>query len=160
MDRSRRPQIATSKGFTLLELCVAMLFILVTTAFAIPVVTSSLNAYRLNSAVTSVTAAIQSTRYQAISAGYPYSVVFDKAAATYQIKSDPNNVGVFANVGNPIPFGRANWMSQSTTFVFRPGGAVQSPQAAANGTTTMTVTYNSKIETIMVSGYGRIQVTP
>ena len=160
MDRSRRLQIAKWQGFTVIELCVAMLFILVTTAFAIPVVTSSLNAYRLNQAVTSVSAAIQSTRYQAIATGYPYSVVFDKAGATFQIKNDPTNVGTFVNVGNPVPFGQANWMNQSTTFVFRPGGAVQSPQAAANGTTTMTVTYNGKTETITVSGYGRIQVTP
>jgi Tfp pilus assembly protein FimT len=137
-----------------------MAMALVTTAFSIPVVTSSLNAYRLNSAVMSVTGVIQSTRYRAISAGYPFSVVFDKAAATYQIKSDPNNVGVFANVGNPVPFGRADWMNQSTTFVLRPGGAVQSPQAAANGTTTMTMTYKNTVETIQVSAYGRIQVTP
>jgi Tfp pilus assembly protein FimT len=160
VDCSGQQQIARSKGFTLLELCVVMLFALVTTAFAIPVVTSSLNAYRLNSAVTSMTAAIQSTRYQAISAGYPFSVVFDKAAATYQIKSDPNNTGTFANVGNPVPFGQANAMGQSTTFVLRPGGAVQSPQAAGDGTTTMTMTYNNKVETIQVSAYGRIQVTP
>jgi prepilin-type N-terminal cleavage/methylation domain-containing protein len=160
MDRSARTRAASSKGFSLLELTMVMVIILVTAAFSIPMVTGSLNAYRLNSAVASVTGAIQSTRYQAIQMGYPFQVVFDNAAGTYQIKSDVNDVNNFVNVGSAIPFSQANWMGAATTFTFRPGGAVQSPQAAANGTTTMTVTYKGKVETITVSAYGLIQVTP
>ncbi len=54
-----------------------------------------------------------------------------------------------------------NMMNQNTTITFRPGGAVTSPQALANGNTPMTLTYsNATPEVITVSAYGRINVTP
>jgi len=134
----------------------------VMTAISIPVVKSSLNAYKVSSAVASVTNAVQSTRYRAIATGYPFQVVFTAATSSYQIQSDPTDTGAFANVGNPIVFTAApNMMNQNTTLTFRPGGAVASPQALANGSTPMTLTYsNATPELISVSAYGRINVTP
>jgi prepilin-type N-terminal cleavage/methylation domain-containing protein len=155
VGRSRR-------GFSLLELCVAMGIVGVMTAISLPVVKSSLNAYKVSTAVASVTNAVQTTRYRSISTGYPFQVIFTKATSTYQIQSDPTDTGVFANVGNPIVFTPVlNMMNQNTTLTFRPGGAVASPQALANGSTPMTLTYsNATPELISVSAYGRINVTP
>jgi hypothetical protein len=52
-------------------------------------------------------------------------------------------------------------INQNTTITFRPGGAVQSPQALANGNVPMTLTYTNAIpEVITVSAYGRINVVP
>ena len=149
-------------GFTLLELCVAMGIVAVMTAIALPVVKSSLNAYKVSTAVASVTNAMQTTRYRAISTGYPFQVIFNKATSKYQIQSDPTDTGAFANVGNPIVFTPVpNMMNQNTTITFRPGGAVTSPQALANGNTPMTLRYsNATPELITISAYGRINVTP
>lgn len=157
-----RPAVRCHRGFSLLELCVAMGIAVVMTSIAVPVVRSSLNAYRLNTAVVSVTGAVQTTRYRAIQTGYPFQIVFNRAASTYQILSDPNDVGNFANVGNPVVFSTVpNIINQNTTLTFRPGGAVQSPQALANGTTPMTLTYlNVTPELITVSAYGRTNVIP
>jgi prepilin-type N-terminal cleavage/methylation domain-containing protein len=152
----------SKRGFSLLELCVAMGIVAVMTAISIPVIKSSLNAYKVSSAVASVTNAVQNTRYRSISTGYPFQVIFTKATSSYQILSDPTDTGAFANVGNPIVFTAVpNMMNQNTTLTFRPGGAVASPQALANGSTPMTLTYsNATPELISVSAYGRINVTP
>jgi prepilin-type N-terminal cleavage/methylation domain-containing protein len=151
-----------ARGFTLLELCMTMGIVVVMTAIAVPVVKSSLNAYRLSSGVSSVSGAVQTTRYRAIQAGYPFQIVFTAATSRYQILSDPTDTGAFANVGNAVVFSTVpNMMNQTTTFTFRPGGAVQSPQALANGNTIMTLTYSNAIpEVITVSAYGRINVVP
>ena len=150
------------RGFTLLELCMTMGVVVVMTAIAVPVVKSSLNAYRLSSGVSSVTAAVQTTRYKAIQFGYPFQIVFTAATSNYQILSDPTDTGAFANVGNPVVFTTVpNMMNAITTFTFRPGGAVQSPPALGNGNTIMTLTYSNAIpEVITVSAYGRINVVP
>lgn len=150
----------SARGFTLAELLVTMGIGLVMTAIAVPAVKSTLNSYRLNSAVASVSGSIQSTRYRAIAAGYPFSVTFSKANSTLQVKSDPLNSGTFTNVGGAIPFSSAQVLGQDTVLTFRPGGAVQSPQADANGNTSMTMTYAGKTETLTVSVYGRTNVTP
>jgi prepilin-type N-terminal cleavage/methylation domain-containing protein len=157
-DRASSP----ARGFTMLELTISMGIVAVMTAIAVPVVKSSLNAYRLSSAVSSVTGAVQTTRYRAISTGYPFQVVFTAATSRYQILSDPTDTGAFANVGNPIVFSAVpNMLNQNTTITFRPGGALASPQALANGNTPMTLTYSNAIpELITVSPYGRINVTP
>ena len=152
----------SKRGFSLLELCVAMGIVGVMTAISLPVVKSSMNAYKVSTAVASVTNAVQTTRYRSISTGYPFQVIFTTATSTYQIQSDPTDTGAFANVGNPIVFTAVpNMMNQNTTLTFRPGGAVASPQALANGSTPMTLTYsNATPELITVSAYGRINVTP
>jgi len=154
-------------GFSLAELAVAMGIIGIVTAISIPTVRSSINAYTLNSAVTSITGSIQSTRYRAVEAGYPFAIVVNRASSNYQLQNDPADSGSFANVGNPIPFSSAvNILGSNTTLVFRPGGAVQCPQCAgaqidASGNWVLTVSCgNNPTETITVSPYGRINVTP
>jgi len=150
------------RGFTLLELCVVMGMVAVMTAISIPVIKSSLTSYQVSSAVASLTGAVQTTRYKAIQAGYPFQIVFTAATSKYQVRSDPTDTGVFANVGNPIVFTAvANMLNQNTTITFRPGGALTSPQALANGNVPMTLTYsNATPELVTVSAYGRINVTP
>lgn len=156
-----------SRGFSLLELCVVLAIVIVTTAISLPMVNGALKAYTVNSAVSSVTGAIQTTRYRALQNGYPFEITFTQSTSNYQVLSDAGNVGTFANVGNALPFSNTtNILGATTTLVFHPGGSVQCPACAgaqldASGDFLMTVTYsNMPTETITVSPYGRITVTP
>lgn len=148
-----------AQGFTLLELVFVVLIALLLTVIALPVLNDVMVGFRLRSAVSSVTGAIQSTRFQAISSGYPYQVVLDKTVSTIQVQSDPNRTGTFANLGSAIPLSGSSIpvvLGTSTTLQFRPSGLV----TAAAGSTTLTLTYGGKTETITVSSYGNIKVTP
>ena len=99
---------------------------------------------------------IQSTRYQAISQGYPFQVVFSTAAGTYQLKSDQDNDGVFVNVGGAIPFGNSSTTlgDRDATLQFSGGGSVK----ATAGTMVLVLTRSGKTGTITVSNYGNYSI--
>jgi Tfp pilus assembly protein FimT len=141
---------------------------LIMTAMAVPLLNNTLNGYRLRGATASLTGSIQATRYQAIFNGYPFRLVLDSVALTYQVQNDPNRTATFANycvsgaASCPVPLagsGTKVVLDASSTFKFSPGGTVTSTTAAA-GVTTMVITYGGKTETITVSSYGNIKVTP
>jgi prepilin-type N-terminal cleavage/methylation domain-containing protein len=147
------------RGFTLLEMLFVLLIMGVMAVMCMPVINSVLTTYRLRSAVASVTGAIQTTRYQAISSGYPYQLVLNTATSTYQVQNDPGLTGAFANVGNAVPLAGSATpvvLGANTTLRFRPSGLV----TATVGATTLTLTYGGKTETITVSNYGNVKVTP
>jgi Tfp pilus assembly protein FimT len=123
---------------------------------SIPLINNIYQSFRVNAAISAVTGAIQTTRYQAISAGYPFQVVFSKANSNYQVQSDPNRSGVFANVGDPVPLSTAVVLGQDTTLQCHPGGLI----TATVGSTSLTLSSRGKTETITVSTYGNIKVTP
>jgi Tfp pilus assembly protein FimT len=128
---------------------------------AVPAVKSSVQYFRVRSAVSSVTGAIQSTRYRAIFDGCPYNIAFDKTANTFQVASETNGgnscAASFSNVGTAVPFAAsAVGLNQNFTLQFKPSGYVQ----ATTGTTTFTLTYGSTTKTVTVSTYGNINVTP
>jgi Tfp pilus assembly protein FimT len=139
---------------------IAIVFVLV--ALSMPLVQNTFAFFRLRGAVSSVTGTIQSTRYQALQSGYPYSIAMSKAANTFQIRNDPTNTGAFVSVGNPTPVsgsGTPALLDGDKSFTFRPSGRVVSPQADANGNTTLTLTAsNGRTATITVSRYGNINV--
>lgn len=157
-----------SLGFSMVELCVVMAVIIITTAISLPMIRGALTAYTVNSAVSSVTGAIQTTRYRALQNGYPFEITFTKSNSTYQILSDVNNSGTFVQVGNTEPISTTKNLlgAATTTLVLHPGGSVQCPactgtQLDAAGDALLTITYsNAPTETITVSPYGRITVTP
>lgn len=152
-------QVKSSKGFTLIEMLIVLAILVIATAIAVPMLNNVMNTYRLRAAVSSVTGAIQSSRFQAISSGYAYQIVLSKAAGTFQVQSDPNHVGTFSNVGNAIPLASSSIpvvLGADTTLQFRPSGLV----AATVGNSTLTLTYGVKTETITVSSYGNVKVTP
>lgn len=144
-------------GYSLIELMMGLLVGIILTAMAIPHVTAIQNQYRLQGAVDSSTWAIQSTRYQALTAGYPYQVVFSKSASNYQIQNLPTGTATYANVGTAVPLSGSNViLNQDTTLQFQPNGAVTAVQGALN----FTITYNGSTKTITVTNYGNISVTP
>src|SRR5580658_1711934 len=78
MQLKNKRTIAVTRvaGFTMIELVMVMLVAMVISAFALPIVSDVVNFYRLSSAVANTTWAIQSVRFQALMAGYPFQVTF------------------------------------------------------------------------------------
>ncbi len=144
-------------GFSMIEVLFVLLISIILAAIAIPGVGSVVNYYHLQGAVAGATWAVQSTRYQALMAGYPYQVVFSKANSNYQIQDLPTGAGSYANVGGTVPLsGQVISLNQDTTLRFSPNGSVSAP----TGALTFTITYNGTTKTITVSTYGNVKVTP
>jgi prepilin-type N-terminal cleavage/methylation domain-containing protein len=142
------------RGYTLIEIVIAMLVGTVLTAIAIPSVRAGMNNYRLNSAVAMAKWAIQSTRFQALMKGYPYQVAFNASSANYQVQNLPSGT-TYQNVGTTVPL--AGWpmtVSANTTINFKPNGMV----TATVGTNSFTITYQGTTKTITVSNYGNVTV--
>ena len=141
----------------MVEIIFALLVSIILAAMAVPQVGSVVRYYYLQGAVASATWAVQSTRYQALMAGYPYQVVFSKANSNYQIQNLPTGAGAYANVGGVVPLsGQTIALNQDTTLRFLPNGSVSAP----TGALTFTITYNNSVKTITVSTYGNVKVTP
>jgi prepilin-type N-terminal cleavage/methylation domain-containing protein len=149
------------RGFTMIEIVLALAVGMILTAMAIPQVRSGLWTYRLNSAVAMSKWAIQSTRFQALEKGYPYQVAFSAANLNYQIQNlPPTCSGVtpcatYQNVGGVVPI--SSWpmtVNQDTTITFQPNGFVTSAPSSS-----FTVTYQGVTATITVSNYGNVGVS-
>lgn len=144
-----------SRGFSLVEIIMAMLIGTILTAVAIPTVKYGIYNYRINSAVAMAKWAIQSTRFQALAKGYPYQVVFTASSASYQIQNLPSGT-TYQNVGSAVPL--ASWpmtFSQNTTINFLPNGFV----SATVGSNAFTITYQGVTATVTVSNYGNVAVS-
>lgn len=154
------------RGFSVIELLIVCAIVLIMTTIAIPLINNVTGYFRLRGAISSVTSAIQSTRYQAIYQGCPYQLVFAAAANTYQIQNQCPAGGPFVNAclpaaaACPLPLsgsGTPVTLGADITFTFSPGGKVTSTAAPMQ----MVITYGGKPpETIKVSSYGSINVTP
>jgi Tfp pilus assembly protein FimT len=156
-SRATRRLPDNSRGFSLIELLVMLAVGTILTIMAIPSVNAGLRNYRIDGAVSAVTWAIHSTRYQALMQGYPFQVAFSSAANNYQIQSSPTNNGTFGNVGTSVPI--SSWpitLSADTTLNFKPNGFVQ----AATGGLSFTMTYKGVCQKLTVTNYGNVSVTP
>ncbi|MBZ5520817.1 MAG: prepilin-type N-terminal cleavage/methylation domain-containing protein [Acidobacteriia bacterium] len=149
-----------ARGFSMIEALVTVAIIMILTAAAVPIIRSSVRVYQLRSAVAGVRSLIQSTRYRAISDGYPYQVVFNAAAGTAQVQNNPNftlTPTTFTNVGSAVPLTGSSvqvTMSADTTLQFRPGGLV----VPTVGTNTFSITLLGSTKTFTVSTYGNVNV--
>ncbi len=152
----RRPA-SLARGFTTIELVVTLAVGLILSAVAAPMLNSTVQTYRLRAAISNVSGAIQSARYNAIYQGYPYQLKFSKDSSQIQLANEPPGATTFSNVGSAIPLGASSVaIDQDVTLQFKANGSVQ----ATAGSTTFTLTYNGKSETITVSTYGNITVYP
>ena len=149
-------------GVSLIETMIVVIILVVLAVLAVPMLRDVTASFRLRGAVTSVTGAIQSTRYQAIYQGYSYQVSFDAPTQTYQVQNKPIGAAGFTNVGIPVLWSESSQrvaLGANTTLTFSPGGKVTGGGGACP--CTLTLTYPGKTpEVITVSAYGNINVTP
>ena len=165
-QNSAKGQRGRSRGFTLVELMFTCLIAIITVVMAVPLVSNVTSYFRLRGAVSSVTGAIQGARYQAIFQGCPYQVVFTAATNSYQVKKSCPSSGTYTNdcpgtlTSCPIPLsgtGTPVTLNADITLSFSPGGKITSTASPIS----MVITYSTKPpETITVSSYGSINVTP
>jgi len=157
-------RVAGAPGMTLLELMLGVAVASILVGISLPVVKNALAAYDLSAAVSAVSGAIQSTRYQAIATGCPYQVAFSSAGTTYQVSYEalsgapPACAPGFSNLGDAIPWSTAESISMSAppTLQFSPNGSV----SAAVGSMVFSLTNGTQTETITVSGVGNVTVSP
>ena len=164
---AREQRRRSERGFSLIELMFVVVIVVIMTAMAVPLVNNTVSYFRMRGAVSAVTGAIQSTRYQAIFQGCPYQIVFTAATNTYQVQNQCPAGGAFVNAcipatitACPIPLagtGSPLTLNADITMTFSPGGKITS----ATSPMVMVITYGGKPpETVTVSSYGSINVTP
>jgi type II secretion system protein H len=128
MDRyTRHPRASAQVGFTLIELLIVLVILGIAAAIAVPMMSSAAS-MQLRAAGGMVAADLEYAKSMAISRGQRYSVVFNAANETYEIR-DPNNAVIehpvrkghdyavdFANDGrlNRIDIVSANFDGNST----------------------------------------------
>ncbi len=169
-NRKGRVRSQAARGFSLLELVIVVAIGMLLAGMAVPIINNTLRVYRMRAAVTSVTGAISSTRYNAIFHGCKTQVVFSKAAYTYQVQSEAPALSgttcatAFTNVNGPIPLmGQGVALNADITLTFSPGGGVNSTPAATPITMTLTYpgfTASVPQEVITVSTYGNVTAAP
>lgn len=163
MKRNCRPGYRNSAslapaGFTLIEIVIVLAVLTALTAISLPLFQNASTSYRMSSAVLAVTGAIQSTRYQAIMHGYPYTLALDPTSQTYQVQNEPPGTSSFTNVGTAIPWSsdKGITLSPATTLQFSPGGIV----TVNSGSMVFTLSNGTTTETITVSEVGNVTVSP
>ena len=163
----KRASRAGSKGFSLIELVIVVAVVSILAAMAVPYIGTSLKYYNLRASVSSVTAAIQSNRYQAIFHGCRYQVAFTASTNSYAVSttSDPAGSGTclatFGTASASVPLaGKGASLSANSTLVFYPNGQVTATTGTSNPIT-LVINYSPlPSETITVSNFGRINVAP
>ncbi len=154
--RSRSSLHARVRGYTLIELIMGLVVGSILTAIAIPQVQSTIYRYRLHAAIASATWAIQSTRYQALTQGYPFRLVFTASNSQYQIKDLPTGATTYANVGSAVPLsGSPISLNQDTTLQFLPNGSVTATVGAQN----LSITYQGLCQKVTVTNYGNLSAS-
>lgn len=168
--RGARVRARAARGFTLLELVIVVAIGMILAGLATPIVVNTLRVYKMRSAVTTMTGLISNARYQAIFHGCKTQIVFTAPAYTYQISSQQPAFGgqacqaVFVPTTGVLALsGTGISLNQTVTLTFSPGGGVSS--APVMNPMQMILTYPGFTgtvpqETIQVSNYGNITVTP
>ncbi len=149
---------------TLIELMLGLSVASVLVGIAVPVIKNALAAYDLSAAVAAVSGSIQSTRYQAIATGCPYTISFDPSTTDYQVSYEelsgtpPACASTFSTLGGAVPWsnGGGITVSAGTTLQFSPNGSV----SATTGSLVFSLTNGAQTETITVSGVGNVTVSP
>lgn len=162
ITRGAKTKGRLQRGFTLLELVVVMAIMVVVSAMAMPMARNTIRSYRLNAAASAVSGVIQSTRYQAIMVGCPYTLTFTTSSTTYQLATQnitgtpPACATSFSNVGSAVPWTTSAEIAidQNVTLQFNPSGTV----TATTGSSQFNLTLGTMTKAFTVSGVGNVGI--
>ena len=154
-------------GWTLVEMVVVCGIATLLAAGSIPMITKTLGSVHLTSASSSLTSAIQTARYQAISTGC--QVQMSISATSYQLSTQvisgtpPACGATFSNLGSAIPYASSDvTLTPTTTQVlqFNPNGTLTASGGTAPQvfTLVLSLTNSTATKTITVSGVGNAKV--
>jgi Tfp pilus assembly protein FimT len=161
---SRSPEADASRGFSLIELVIAVLVIITLAAIAIPKVVSITQEFRMANDIRSISAQIFLARMRAASAGARSRLNFNTTANTYQI--EVLNGSTWTIYGGTInletgdtfgygsittPAGQQSPIAQTTPIYFNSRG--MATDSSGN------VTANSAIYFTNIRGYAAIAVS-
>ena len=113
----RNPQ----RGFSLVELVLSLVVLLVITTLAIPVVVRSLQTYQLNSSASQLAGMLKFAKFEAIRQNTPVSCQIQQQGTNWLVWVDSN--------GNGVRDGAEPAMIVSGAFTLLPLGSVPSPSA-------------------------------
>lgn len=182
--RRRAQPASSSGGFKLLELVVVVAVVLIMSAIAVPVINTSMSNLHLSSSATNLAGAIQSARYQAISAGCPVQVAIlyarQSGEQTYQISAEnitgtpPACSATYTNVGSVVPFTTSEitvtsvagivlnaTTNPSVAVQLNPSGTVSIVGSAASAPYLLVLSQakGGQTNTVNISGVGYVKVT-
>jgi prepilin-type N-terminal cleavage/methylation domain-containing protein len=168
-----------TKGFTLVELLIVVGIVAIVFSTALPIITTTITSMHLGSAASSLAGAIQSTRYQAISIGCPYTLTVLPASNSYQLATEPVSgtppscgttyVNVNPGISGtscgacPIPFASADISTTfNTPILLNPSGtvaAVGSSTVPASFSIVLAMAGSAATKTVSVTGVGNVKVS-
>jgi len=129
-----------NKGFTLLELMVAVAIFAVLSAIAVPNYIGWLPKHRLNQAASALYSDMQKARMEAIRGNQNWAIVFDTANDRYVIYSEPGDDGSWTTVDTgQVEEKRVELASLGTDIKFGHGNAT-APVATSFGGDNVTYT--------------------
>jgi len=153
-----RTRSHSASGILGIELLAGLAISMIVMAVTAPPVGMSKTAFQLSSAVTRATEAIQNTRQQAMTNGYPFALTFDPTLISYQVSTKPPGAASFSNVGGAIHLAPNSNLTlcAKTILEFNPGGTV----SATAGAMSFTMSMGNITKTVAVSKVGKVTVTP
>jgi len=149
-------------GFSLIEILVVVAIAGVLAAFAIPQTINALKTYRLNAAVSSAAAAIQTSRYLAIMNACPYFITFTPSTNSYQVTNSVTCTTAYTGPVTPISGPAAVTISRIMTLQFSANGTVSETTTPPNGVSPMVFQITNSIggsNTLTTSTVGNVAVT-
>jgi type II secretion system protein H len=140
------------RGYSLVELVVAVAIMAIMAAVAIVKVSKNLPHQRVDFAASVLATDLQYAQQLAVKQRKPVIVIVDSAAKSYSIKDRATNtVYRLTKMGSTTDF-RLDQLTQTATLVIFPTGA------AAGATTTFTVGYKGYSRTAYMTSAGMIRV--
>jgi prepilin-type N-terminal cleavage/methylation domain-containing protein len=156
-----------SRGFSLLELLVAMIILSVLSAVAAPGVSRMMENYRVKATSRQLISDLQFAKMKAVTENTNYQIFFDIANARYRVEKsdDPTNCGQWRSLGDTTNPYYAKGVSLTKSFtgdlvVFTPiGEAVDYANTPfATDATVILATTGAAPRTVSVASSGRISV--
>lgn len=144
------------KGFSVLELMVALIIISIIAGISIPVYLNMKPQLRLNGAARQVMGDLAKARMKAISQNNEYKIFFDIDNHQYQILDDDDNDGTIDS-GEEVTTRDIQTEYYDTTFSAT-ANPIFHPKGNASPSTSITLTSPAGEKTITVSIAGRIKI--